>query len=450
MKKILLLIILLIPILVFGQKTQRKTDNSIKVDSVQAQIYRQGIDTLTTKKALRDTAIAIRNDIEFPYIKTLSSDIAWDGYQYFDLGANQKLKTFSVTAERSINLVADSSEFDLNFDSGIGGYRNWFFDLRQHRKGIEYAENYHKYYQQYTLVDKSYVDSVASGGGVTPTDNIFDWDATNNWYAPYSAKQVSMSIYTGSEAPNLTTRLNIDGYLYATSFRGNSSTSYGVYGLSTSSYGVYAGSTSSYGIYAYSTSGSAIRGSSTSGNALYASQEGILTSSISNDVLNVNKLNSSSSYNATGSLLLLNDNPSITNSIVSGSLIKGIIGSTERLRLDPRVKGNVDSTAFVLDTHRQLLSTDTLLSIKNQGVNKFQVLYDGGIISKGQIKNAQLTGSLTDGVPTITEINAIIGTASTKGAGYKVTIKDSDGTGLLYDIESDGTDWYYKLTTKAL
>jgi hypothetical protein len=224
-----------------------------------------------------------------------------------------------------------------------------------------------------------------ASGGVTPTDNIFDWDATNNWYAPYSAKQASMSIYTGSETPTLTTRLNIDGYLYATSFRGNSATSWGIYGLSTSSYGVYAGSVSSYGVYAYSTSGHAIRGSSTTGNALYASQEGILTSSISNDVLSINKLNTSSSYNATGSLLSLNDNPSITNSIVSGSLISGFVGSTERLRLDPRVKGHADSTAYVLDTHRQALSTDTLLSIKNLGSNKFQVLYDGSVYSKGSI-----------------------------------------------------------------
>jgi len=62
----------------------------------------------------------------------------------------------------------------------------------------------------------------------------------------------------------------------------------------------------------------------------------------------------------------------------------------------------------------------------------------------------QPTGSLTDGAPTAAEINAILGSAATAGAGYKVTVKDSDGSGLLYIIESDGTDWYYIVTTKAL
>jgi hypothetical protein len=430
MKKILLLITLLIPILVFGQKTQRKTDNSIKVDSVQAQIYRQGIDTLTTNKALRDTAIAIRNSIGFPYIKTLSSDIAWDGYQYFDLGANQKLKTFSVTAERSINLVADSSEFDLNFDSGIGGYRNLFFDLRQHRKGIEYAENYHKYYQQYTLADKSYVDSVASGGGVTPTDNIFDWDATNNWYTFYSTSQAGKFNNSSTNPTDLTNRCNWNGDFLASRLSVYNSEGYSIHGYSTNGYG--------------------LGGESLKGNAGFFAQTGTPTANITNNVINIYRNHSSgTSYNITGNIININDAP---NSIgqVSGSILKALINSVERLRLDPRVKGNADSTAFVLDTHRQLLSTDTLLSIKNQGVNKFQILYDGSIISKSQLKCAQLVGSLTDGMPTAAEINAIVGTASDKKAGYQVTIKDSDGTGLLYKVESDGTDWYYIILTKAL
>ena len=61
------------------------------------------------------------------------------------------------------------------------------------------------------------------------------------------------------------------------------------------------------------------------------------------------------------------------------------------------------------------------------------------------------SGSLTDGLPTAAEINTVTGlTPATATAGYQVTIKDSDGTGLLYKIESDGTDWYYTAMTKAL
>lgn len=67
------------------------------------------------------------------------------------------------------------------------------------------------------------------------------------------------------------------------------------------------------------------------------------------------------------------------------------------------------------------------------------------------VMRAELSGSLTDGSPTDAQIDVIVGTTpALKGAGYKVTIKDTDGTGRLYFIESDGTDWYWVVFTKAL
>lgn len=72
-------------------------------------------------------------------------------------------------------------------------------------------------------------------------------------------------------------------------------------------------------------------------------------------------------------------------------------------------------------------------------------------VSAQSFKTDQLTGSLTDGAPTDTEIDTIIGdTPANVGAGYFVTIKDNDGSGLLYRIESDGTNWYYVVMTQAL
>lgn len=60
-------------------------------------------------------------------------------------------------------------------------------------------------------------------------------------------------------------------------------------------------------------------------------------------------------------------------------------------------------------------------------------------------------GAITDNTPTASEINAITSlTPATAGAGFQVTIKDTNGTGLLYKIESDGTDWYYIIMTKSL
>ena len=69
----------------------------------------------------------------------------------------------------------------------------------------------------------------------------------------------------------------------------------------------------------------------------------------------------------------------------------------------------------------------------------------------GAYIQTQLTGSLTDGAPTDAEIDAIVGdTPANMGAGWTVTILDSNGTGLLYRVESDGTNWIYWAGTQAL
>lgn len=70
----------------------------------------------------------------------------------------------------------------------------------------------------------------------------------------------------------------------------------------------------------------------------------------------------------------------------------------------------------------------------------------------GKLVMDEISAALTDGIPTGTEIDSATGlTPATAGAGYQVTIKDSGGTGLLYRVESDGTDWYYSAGyTKAV
>lgn len=63
----------------------------------------------------------------------------------------------------------------------------------------------------------------------------------------------------------------------------------------------------------------------------------------------------------------------------------------------------------------------------------------------------QFTGILTDGIPTASEINAILGmTATEAGAYYTAFIIDTNGTYLIYIVISDGTYWHYTVTTKAL
>lgn len=52
----------------------------------------------------------------------------------------------------------------------------------------------------------------------TAADNILDGSnsGTEITYAPYTSRQSGLSFYTGTTAPNGTTRLNLNGYLYAT------------------------------------------------------------------------------------------------------------------------------------------------------------------------------------------------------------------------------------------
>jgi hypothetical protein len=97
--------------------------------------------------------------------------------------------------------------------------------------------------------------------------------------------------------------------------------------------------------------------------------------------------------------------------------------------------------------NHSVIFTDTpspSFTINISGDDIFQVIASGIIVQ-------QLSGSLTDGTPTDAEIDAVIGdTPAGVGAGFQVTIKDSDGTGSLYKVESDGTNWFYIEMTQAV
>ena len=102
------------------------------------------------------------------------------------------------------------------------------------------------------------------------------------------------------------------------------------------------------------------------------------------------------------------------------------------------------------------LASDTTSSIiygyQNSAVANQRLYFNVGRATiSGQLKTLQISAALTDNTPTDAEIDTATGlTPITAGAGYQVTIKDNNGTGLLYKVESDGTDWYYIVMTKAL
>lgn len=113
----------------------------------------------------------------------------------------------------------------------------------------------------------------------------------------------------------------------------------------------------------------------------------------------------------------------------------------------PVANGGTGATSF---TANQILfgnGTSALSSSSNFTWDESNTLLNVG----GEIKQSQISASLTDGAPTNAEIDSATGTdPATAGAGYRVVIKDSDGTGLLYIIESDGTNWFFTQMTRAL
>lgn len=78
-----------------------------------------------------------------------------------------------------------------------------------------------------TLTDSGTTITIAATDTNTATavDNILDGSnsGTAITYAPYTSKQSGLSLYTGTTAPDGTTRLNLNGYLYATKLYSNGS-----------------------------------------------------------------------------------------------------------------------------------------------------------------------------------------------------------------------------------
>lgn len=119
-------------------------------------------------------------------------------------------------------------------------------------------------------------------------------------------------------------------------------------------------------------------------------------------------------------------------------------GNTSYTLWDGTIIINSGDLKYLITSATENGSTAWELQNKS-GVAKYKILDNGAVIQD------ELTGSLTDGAPTDAEIDAIIGnTPAGVGAGYKVSILDSNGSGLIYLIESDGTNWQYVAMTKAI
>lgn len=280
------------------------------------------------------------------------------------------------------------------------------------------------------LADDGTYKSVA--GGVTPTDYTFKWDLTNSYYRPYTDKTEAGGalsagkFYLGTINPTATNRLNYDGILQATMLVGIGSTGYGISGSSTSGVGITGGSTSNYGISATSISGGAIYGESQTGLcARLVHDTG--TSDVISAILRLEKIESGTA-NVTENIIEITDNPTTTGTI-SGALITGIIGTTERLRFDPRVVNGSTAVAHFFSTLNDLSTTGAkILSVRNQNTEVVNIT-KLGLNTIGKINATGLVESVG---------NQLTPTSTNPGSATTLWSNSSDSNSLYYNTDKVG------------
>ena len=104
------------------------------------------------------------------------------------------------------------------------------------------------------------------------------------------------------------------------------------------------------------------------------------------------------------------------------------------------VTGSVYSSAAIGVPY---LSVDSIATSKLKLKLQSVIFATGDTLVDNSYVNKSYTAALTDSLPTAAEIISVVGTASSKGAGYKAVIKDSNGSSLYYLVISTGSAWYY-------
>jgi hypothetical protein len=125
--------------------------------------------------------------------------------------------------------------------------------------------------------------------------------------------------------------------------------------------------------------------------------------------------------------------------------------------------GNVYATVFDGDIYMQKAGTGDFVALNQTSRMWSDITSSNGSVyvyvsSSGEIykqtfdisKPRCFAAKLTDGAPTIVQINnATNMNPPSAGIGWNAIIKDTDGTALLYKVESDGTYWNYVALTRA-
>jgi hypothetical protein len=260
------------------------------------------------------------------------------------------------------------------------------------------------------LVDADYLNSL---GGVTPTDQILEWDEANSYYRPYTV--ATPNAFSTAGPPSNTTVTYFNGNLCATQFTGylagsgnaidgiNLSTGAGVKGTNSSSsgYGIVAEHTASLGWPLYvsnnQSNGHGIHVINRNGYNLWLDKTGTILSGTSSYPMLWMRNNIDYSSNTwDGTYIHIEDEP--TNVTNNSKILEVDIDATNRITFDPRVA--VTGTAYKFDTENSL-TTGYRARFYNQASNPIDLEADGSInIPSGaeyKVNGTPIGGSYTFG-----------------------------------------------------
>ncbi len=238
---------------------------------------------------------------------------------------------------------------------------------------------------------KTYTD-----GSLAFSNNLLSWDSSNKNYTPYVSRAIigtTLGFYNDPSflvpSANHTNTLSLNAALYA----GSGNSSYGGYAFYGTSYsGTTNRNISTTGIASYSTSTSGIANRANSGSGTggsFSSNTGNCLDVYSSATLSTNKTariayifrnEICSSFNISGTLLDLYDNPTFTSGVHTGRTVSATIGTTDRFWVYPRVPDSSSAIAYLYDTDTSLVTTGALhSSFKNNGTELISIDFNGNI-----------------------------------------------------------------------
>jgi len=113
----------------------------------------------------------------------------------------------------------------------------------------------------------------------------------------------------------------------------------------------------------------------------------------------------------------------------------------------PSADGNINE---IIIGHSAIGNGTNTATIGDDNVTDFYAGEDGqAIVHGGAIQTTLIESASLSNPPTLAELSAALGSPGFIGSGHEVNVFDTINS-IMYNCNTDGTDWYYVVKTKAL